>query len=397
MSKLSNRLNTLPASETIAMSQRSRELREKGVDIIDLSLGEPDFPTPIHIKKAAQKAIDDNFTKYPPVPGIPDLREALAQKLKDKNNLNYEAKQIVVSTGGKQSLANVIYSLVDEEDEVIIPTPYWVSYPAMVQLAGGKSVFVDAGIDDDFKITADQLEAAITNKTKLIILNSPSNPTGSVYSFEELKSMADVLKKHPDVFVISDEIYEIIIYEGTHHSIAEFPEIKDQVILVNGMSKGFSMTGWRVGYIAAPDWIANACARLQGQYTSGANVISQKAALAAITGPMDESLEMVKAFKKRRDLVLDMAKDIPGLKINQPQGAFYLFPDVSAVFGKNYNGTTIQNSADLSSFLLEEGHVATVSGSAFGNENCIRLSYATSDDLLKKAMERIKSALEKLQ
>jgi aspartate aminotransferase len=397
MSKLSNRLNTLPASETIAMSQRSRELREKGVDIIDLSLGEPDFPTPIHIKKAAQKAIDDNFTKYPPVPGIPDLREALAQKLKDKNNLNYEAKQIVVSTGGKQSLANVIYSLVDEEDEVIIPTPYWVSYPAMVQLAGGKSVFVDAGIDEDFKITADQLEASITDKTKLIILNSPSNPTGSVYSYKELKSMAGVLKKYPNIFVISDEIYEMIIYEGAHHSIAEFPEIKDQVILVNGMSKGFSMTGWRVGYIAAPDWIASACARLQGQYTSGTSVISQKAALAAITGPMDESMEMVKAFKKRRDLVLDMAKDIPGLKINQPQGAFYLFPDVSDVFGKSYNGKTIQNSASLSSYLLEEGNVATVPGSAFGNENCIRLSYATSDELLKKAMERIKSALAKLQ
>lgn len=397
MSKLSNRLNTLPASETIAMSQRSRELREKGVDIIDLSLGEPDFPIPAHIKEAAKKAIDDNFSKYPPVPGIPDLREAIAHKLKATNNLNYEAKQIVVSTGGKQSLANVIYSLVDEKDEVIIPTPYWVSYPAMVQLAGGKSVFVDAGIDKDFKITADQLEAAITDKTKLVILNSPSNPTGSVYSFEELKSMAEVLKKHPDIFVISDEIYEIIIYEGAHHSIAEFPEIKDQVILVNGMSKGFSMTGWRVGYIAAPDWIANACTRLQGQYTSGTNGISQKAALAAITGPMDESLNMVKAFKKRRNLVLDMAKDIPGLKINEPKGAFYLFPDVSDAFGKKYNGKTIQNSADLSSFLLEEGHVATVPGSAFGNENCIRLSYATSDDLLKKAMERIKEALARLK
>jgi aspartate aminotransferase len=397
MNKLSNRLNSLPASETIAMSQRSRELREKGVDIIDLSLGEPDFPTPIHIKKAAQKAIDDNFTKYPPVPGIPDLREAIAKKLRDQNKLDYNANQIVVSTGGKQSLANVIYSLIDEEDEVIIPTPYWVSYPAMVQLAGGKSVYVDAGIDSDFKITTDQLEAAITDKTKMIILNSPSNPTGSVYSYDELKSMADVLKKHPDVFVISDEIYEIIIYEGAHHSIAEFPEIKDQVILVNGMSKGFSMTGWRVGYIAAPEWIAKACARLQGQYTSGTNSISQKAALAAITGPMDESMKMVKAFKKRRDLVLNMAKDIPGLKINQPQGAFYLFPDVSDVFGKSYNGTTIQNSSDLSSFLLEEGHVATVSGSAFGNDNCIRLSYATSDDLLEKAMTRIKTTLAKLQ
>jgi aspartate aminotransferase len=397
MNKLSNRLNSLPASETIAMSQRSRELREKGVDIIDLSLGEPDFPTPIHIKKAAQKAIDDNFTKYPPVPGIPDLREAIAKKLRDQNKLDYNANQIVVSTGGKQSLANVIYSLIDEEDEVIIPTPYWVSYPAMVQLAGGKSVYVDAGIDSDFKITTDQLEAAITDKTKMIILNSPSNPTGSVYSYDELKSMADVLKKHPDVFVISDEIYEIIIYEGAHHSIAEFPEIKDQVILVNGMSKGFSMTGWRVGYIAAPEWIAKACARLQGQYTSGTNSISQKAALAAITGPMDESMKMVKAFKKRRDLVLNMAKDIPGLKINQPQGAFYLFPDVSDVFGKSYNGTTIQNSSDLSSFLLEEGHVATVSGSAFGNDNCIRLSYATSDDLLEKAITRNKTTLAKLQ
>ncbi len=397
MSKLSNRLNTLPASETIAMSQRSRELSEKGVDIIDLSLGEPDFSIPNHIKEAAKKAIDDNFSKYPPVPGIPELRKAIAQKLRDKNNLNYEAKNIVVSTGGKQSLANVIYSLVDEDDEVIIPTPYWVSYPAMVQLAGGKSVFVDAGIDQDFKITAEQLEAAITDKTKLIILNSPSNPTGSVYTFDELKSMAYVLKKYPDIFIISDEIYEMIIYEGAHHSIAEFPELKEQVVLVNGMSKGFSMTGWRVGYIAAPDWIANACTRLQGQYTSGTNGISQKAALAAITGPMDESLNMVKAFKKRRDLVLNMAKDIPGLKINEPKGAFYLFPDVSDAFGKSYNGKTIQNSSDLCSFLLEEGHVATVPGSAFGNENCIRLSYATSDDLLEKAMKRIKTALAKLK
>ncbi|WP_462319347.1 pyridoxal phosphate-dependent aminotransferase [Marinilabilia sp.] len=397
MDKLSNRLSSLPASETIAMSQRSRELREKGVDVIDLSLGEPDFSTPAHIKKAAQQAIEDNFTKYPPVPGIPELRNAIARKLKDKNKLDYNANNVVVSTGGKQSLANVIYSLIDEGDEVIIPTPYWVSYPAMVQLAGGESVYVDAGIDQDFKITGDQLETAITGKTKMVILNSPSNPTGSVYTFEELKALADVLKKYPEVFILSDEIYEFIIYEGAHHSIAEFPEIKDRVILVNGMSKGFSMTGWRVGYIAAPEWIAKACARLQGQYTSGTNIISQKAALAAITGPMDETWEMVKAFQKRRDLVLDMAKDIPGLKINKPQGAFYLFPDVSEVFGKSFKDKTIENSADLSAFLLEEGHVATVSGSAFGNKNCIRLSYATSEDLLKKAMDRIKDALAKLQ
>ncbi|PWE00211.1 pyridoxal phosphate-dependent aminotransferase [Marinilabilia rubra] len=397
MDKLSNRLSSLPASETIAMSQRSRELREKGVDVIDLSLGEPDFSTPSHIKKAAQQAIEDNFTKYPPVPGIPELREAIARKLTDKNKLGYSANNVVVSTGGKQSLANVIYSLIDEGDEVIIPTPYWVSYPAMVQLAGGESVYVDAGIDQDFKITGNQLEAVITDKTKMVILNSPSNPTGSVYSFEELKDLADVLKKYPDVFIISDEIYEFIIYEGDHHSIAEFSEIKDRVILVNGMSKGFSMTGWRVGYIAGPEWIAKACARLQGQYTSGTNIISQKAAFAAITGSMDETKEMVKAFKKRRDLVLDMAGDIPGLKINKPQGAFYLFPDVSDVFGKSFNGNMIQNSADVSAYLLEEGHVATVSGSAFGNKNCIRLSYATSEDLLKKAMERIKDAFAKLK
>jgi aspartate aminotransferase len=397
MDKLSNRLSSLPASETIAMSQRSRELREKGVDVIDLSLGEPDFSTPAHIKKAAQQAIEDNFTKYPPVPGIPELRNAIARKLKDKNKLDYNANNVVVSTGGKQSLANVIYSLIDEGDEVIIPTPYWVSYPAMVQLAGGTSVYVDAGIDQDFKITGDQLETAITGKTKMVILNSPSNPTGSVYTFEELKALADVLKKYPEVFIISDEIYEFIIYEGAHHSIAEFPEIKDRVILVNGMSKGFSMTGWRVGYIAAPEWIAKACARLQGQYTSGTNIISQKAAYAAITGSMEETEEMVKAFQKRRDLVLDMAKDIPGLKINKPEGAFYLFPDVSAVFGKSFDGKTIENSADVSAYLLEEGHVATVSGSAFGNKNCIRLSYATSEDLLKKAMERIKDALAKLK
>lgn len=397
MTELSQRLIQLPESETIAMSQRSRELRDQGKDIINLSVGEPDFPTPDHVKEAGKQAIDDNFTNYPPVPGIPELREVISSKFKRDNNLDYNSSQIVVSTGGKQALANAIYSLVDPGDEVIVPSPYWVSYPAMVQLAGGVPVYVSATIDQDFKMTPEQLEEAITPKTKILLMNSPCNPTGSVYSLEELKGIADVLAKHPGVFVISDEIYEYINYEGEHHSIAALPGMKERVVIVNGVSKGYSMTGWRLGYIAAPQWIASACARLQGQYTSGANTISQKAAIAAIDGPQDQVYEMVEAFRRRRALVVKLASEIPGLKNNNPAGAFYLFPNVKSFFGKSFNGKTIKNSSDLSFYLLEEAHVATVTGAAFGNENCIRFSYASSDEMLVEAMRRIKKALSELK
>ena len=396
MEELSQRLARLAESETIAMSQRSRELQAQGKDIINLSVGEPDFPTPEHVKEAAKKAIDDNFTHYPPVPGIPELREAIARKFKRDNDLEYQPSQIVVSNGGKQALANAIYSLVNPGDEVIVPAPYWVSYPAMVSLADGVPVYLHAGIDQDFKITPRQLEDAITPRTKVILLNSPCNPTGSVYSEEELKDLAEVLEKHPGVYVISDEIYEYIVYEDTHHSLAAIPGMKERVVIVNGVSKGFSMTGWRIGYIAAPDWIASACSRLQGQYTSGACAISQKAALAAIEGPMNDTQQMLEAFRRRRALVVKLADEIPGLKHNNPAGAFYLFPNVSNFFGKAYKGKTIVNSRDLSFYLLEEANVATVTGTAFGNENCLRFSYATSDELLTEAMKRIKKVLTRL-
>lgn len=397
MKQLSDRLNRLPESETIAMSQRSRELQNQGKDVINLSVGEPDFPSPPFAKEAAIAAIEDDLTHYPPVPGIPELREAIVAKFKRDNNLEYKPSQIVVSTGGKQSLSNVIYALVNEGDEVIIPSPYWVSYPAMAQLAGGKSVFVYADIEQDFKMTPQQLEEAITPKTKVLLMNSPSNPTGSVYSWEELKALATVLERHPDVFIISDEIYEYINYGEQHHSLAEIPALKERVIIVNGVSKGFAMTGWRIGYMAAPEWIASACSRLQGQYTSGASSISQKAAAAAIDGPMDYTRSMVDAFKRRRELVVKLANEIPGLKNNNPAGAFYLFPDVSEFFGKSFNGTKIENANDLSFYLLEHAYVAAVSGTAFGNNNCIRFSYAASDDLLVEAMKRIKEALAALK
>lgn len=394
---LSERLSRLPESETIAMSQRSRELQSQGIDIINLSVGEPDFPTPLHIKEAGKQAIDDDFTHYPPVPGIPELREAIARKFKRDNDLTYTPSQIVVSTGGKQALANAIYSLVDEGDEVIVPAPYWVSYPAMVQLAGGKPVFVSAGIDSDFKITPEQLEETITPRTKVLLINSPSNPTGSVYSYNELKGLAEVLSRYPGVFVISDEIYEYINYEDKHHTIASFPGMQERVVIVNGVSKGYAMTGWRLGYIAAPEWIASACSRLQGQYTSGTSTISQKAALAAINGPQDDTRKMVEAFRRRRDLVVKLANEIPGLKNNKPEGAFYMFPDISSFFGKNYKNKTINNSGDLSFYLLEEVHVATVTGTAFGCDTCIRFSYASSDEILREAMKRIKEGLARLK
>lgn len=393
MLPLSNRLLSLSPSETLAMSQKSNELKAQGVDVINLSVGEPDFYTPEHIKQAAKQAVDDNFSFYSPVPGYMPLRKAICAKLKNENGLEYQPEQIVCSNGAKQSVCNVILALIGKGDEVIIPAPFWVSYPEMVTLADGTSVFVSAGIEQDFKITPEQLEAAITPKTKAFILCSPSNPTGSVYSLEELKGLADVLAKYPNIFIISDEIYEHINYAGSHQSIAQFENVRDRVIIVNGVSKGYAMTGWRIGWIAAPAWIAKACNTLQGQYTSGPCSVAQKAAEAAYTGDQSCVEEMRQAFERRKNLVVSLAKDIPGLKVNDPKGAFYIFPQCSSFFGKSYQGRVIENAADLAMFLLEVGHVACVGGKAFGAPDCIRMSYATSDENLKKAFARIKDAL----
>jgi len=378
------------------MSQKSNELKAQGIDVINLSVGEPDFYTPDHIKEAAKQAVDNNFSFYSPVPGYPALRNAICSKLKTENNLIYKPEQIVCSNGAKQSVCNVILAIVSKGDEVIIPAPYWVSYPEMVTLADGKSVSVYAGIEQDFKITPEQLEKAITPKTKAIILCSPSNPTGSVYSKDELKGLADVLAKYPDIIIISDEIYEHINYGGAHESIAQFENVRDRVVIVNGVSKGYAMTGWRLGWIAAPKWIASACNTLQGQYTSGPCSISQKASEAAYTGDQTCVGEMQKAFERRKNLVVKMAREIPGLKTNEPKGAFYIFPDCSAYIGKSFNGTTIHNPEDLALFLLAEAHVACVGGTDFGAPTCIRMSYATSDENLVKAFGWIKEALAKL-
>lgn len=393
MLPLSNRLLSLSPSETLAMSQKSNELKAQGVDVINLSVGEPDFYTPEHIKQAAKQAVDDNFSFYSPVSGYLPLRKAICAKLKKENGLDYQPEQIVCSNGAKQSVCNVVLALIGKGDEVIIPAPFWVSYPEMVTLADGTSVFVSAGIEQDFKITPEQLEAAITPKTKAIILCSPSNPTGSVYSQEELKGLADVLAKYPNIYIISDEIYEHINYAGSHQSIAQFENVRDRVIIVNGVSKGYAMTGWRIGWIAAPAWIAKACNTLQGQYTSGPCSVAQKAAEAAYTGDQSCVEEMRQAFERRKNLVVSLAKDIPGLKVNDPKGAFYIFPQCSSFFGKSYQGRVIENAADLAMFLLEVGHVACVGGKAFGAPDCIRMSYATSDENLKKAFARIKEAL----
>lgn len=393
MLPLSNRLLSLSPSETLAMSQKSNELKAQGVDVINLSVGEPDFYTPEHIKQAAKQAVDDNFSFYSPVSGYLPLRKAICAKLKKENGLDYQPEQIVCSNGAKQSVCNVVLALIGKGDEVIIPAPFWVSYPEMVTLADGTSVFVSAGIEQDFKITPEQLEAAITPKTKAIILCSPSNPTGSVYSQEELKGLADVLAKYSNIYIISDEIYEHINYAGSHQSIAQFENVRDRVIIVNGVSKGYAMTGWRIGWIAAPAWIAKACNTLQGQYTSGPCSVAQKAAEAAYTGDQSCVEEMRQAFERRKNLVVSLAKDIPGLKVNDPKGAFYIFPQCSSFFGKSYQGRVIENAADLAMFLLEVGHVACVGGKAFGAPDCIRMSYATSDENLKKAFARIKEAL----
>ena len=393
MLPLSNRMLSLSPSETLAMSQKSNELKAQGVDVINLSVGEPDFYTPEHIKQAAKQAVDDNFSFYSPVSGYLPLRKAICAKLKKENGLDYQPEQIVCSNGAKQSVCNVVLALIGKGDEVIIPAPFWVSYPEMVTLADGTSVFVSAGIEQDFKITPEQLEAAITPKTKAIILCSPSNPTGSVYSQEELKGLADVLAKYSNIYIISDEIYEHINYAGSHQSIAQFENVRDRVIIVNGVSKGYAMTGWRIGWIAAPAWIAKACNTLQGQYTSGPCSVAQKAAEAAYTGDQSCVEEMRQAFERRKNLVVSLAKDIPGLKVNDPKGAFYIFPQCSSFFGKSYQGRVIENAADLAMFLLEVGHVACVGGKAFGAPDCIRMSYATSDENLKKAFARIKEAL----
>lgn len=396
MEHLSARLASLSPSETLAMSQKSTELKAQGIDVINLSVGEPDFNTPDHIKAAAKKAIDDNFSFYSPVPGYMDLRKAIVEKLKRENGLDYSTDQIIVSGGAKQSVCNVLLSVVGAGDEVIVPAPYWVSYVEMVKLAEGTNVIVTAGIDQDFKITPAQLEAAITPKTSALILCSPSNPTGSVYSKEELKGLADVLAKYPDITVISDEIYEHINYVGTHESIAQFDAIKDRVVVVNGVSKAYAMTGWRIGFIAAPLWIAKACNKLQGQYTSGPCSIAQKASVAAFDGDQSCVEEMRKAFLRRRDLIVGLCREIPGVKLNVPQGAFYIFPEVNSYFGKSAEGRIINNAADLAMYLLEVGHVATVGGAAFGAPECIRLSYATSDENIVEAIKRIKEALAKL-
>lgn len=397
MDFISHRVNSLAASATLAMSQKSSELRAQGVDVINLSVGEPDFPTPAHIKTAAVKAIEDNFSFYTPVPGYMSLREAIARKLSRENGLNFTPQQIVVSTGAKQALCNVILSTVNPGDEVVIPTPAWVSYVEMVKLAEGVTVEVPAHIDTDFKITPAQLEAAITPRTRMVLLCSPSNPTGSVYTRDELQGLVDVLARHPEVIVMADEIYEHINYTGSFTSLGSFPEIADRTVIINGVSKAYAMTGWRIGYCAAPLAIAKACTKLQGQYTSGASSIAQKAAEAAYDGPQECVAEMCAAFRRRRDLVVSLAREIPGFKVNEPRGAFYLFPEVSGVLGKRFGDKVIATSGDLAMYLLEEAHVATVDGAAFCAPGYIRFSYATSDDNLREALHRIAAAVAKLK
>jgi aspartate aminotransferase len=397
MTVLSNRINNLSESATIKMAKMGRELAAKGVDVISLSFGEPDFHTPEHIKEAAKQAMDKNFTYYTPVSGYPELRKAVAAKLKNENNLDYDFSQVVVSTGAKQAIANAVLCLVNPGEEVIIPTPYWVSYSEVVKLAEGKSVFIDAPVGQDFKITPAQLEAAITPKTKLFMFSSPCNPTGSVYSKSELEGLAKVFEKHPDIYILSDEIYEHINFGDQHESIAQFDYIKDRVIIINGFSKAFAMTGWRIGYTASNKEIAAACDKMQGQITSGTCSITQKAGVAALEGGLETVLEMRTAFKKRRDLVYGLLKNIEGIKVNLPEGAFYFFPDVTYFFGKSYNGKTINDADELSIYLLEEAHVATVGGDSFGDKKSIRISYAAAEDKLIEAMKRIKEALGKLK
>ena len=397
MNQMSNRVRSRSPTATMAMSQKSNELKAEGIDVINLSVGEPDFNTPDHIKEAAKIAIDANYSRYSPVPGYPALRNAIVAKLKKENGLEYSAAQISCANGAKQSVCNLMLVLIDEGDEVIIPAPFWVSYPEMVKMADGTPVIIPAGIEQDFKITPAQLEAAITSKTKALILCSPSNPTGSVYTKEELAALAKVLAKYPQVTVVADEIYEHITYGGKHESIAQFPEIHDRVIIVNGVSKAYAMTGWRIGFIAGPEGIVKAVNKLQGQYTSGPCSVSQKAAEAAYTGTQAPVEEMRKAFERRRDLIVKLAKEVPGLEVNNPQGAFYLFPKCDSFFGKSSGNRTIHDADELAMYLLEEAHVACVGGVSFGAPECIRMSYATSDENIIEAMRRIKEALAKLK
>jgi len=397
MELLSKRLASLSESQTMAMNAKSQELQAQGIDVVNLSVGEPDFFTPDHVKTAAKEAVDKNFSFYSPGDGYMDLRKAIVDKFKKENNLDFTPQQIIVSNGAKHSLANVVVSVVDDDDEVIVPAPYWVTYAELVKLAGGINVFIDTTVESDFKITPAQLEAAITHKTKAFVLCSPSNPTGSVYTKEELKGLADVLGKHKNIIIIADEIYEHIIFDGKHESIAQFENVRDRVVVINGVSKCFAMTGYRIGYIGAPLWIAKACSKLQSQFTSGPCSVAQRAAFVAMTSGNEFPEKMNKVFKQRRDLVVKGISEIPGLKYNIPQGAFYLFPDVSAYFGKSDGETVIKNCNDVSLYLLAKAFVATVSGDAFGEPNCIRLSYATSDEKLKKALAQMKEAFAKLK
>jgi aspartate aminotransferase len=397
MEQLSARINSLAPSATIAMNQKGRELKDKGVDVINLSVGEPDFITPEHIREAAKKAIDGNWHHYAPVAGYPDLLKAIVDKFKKENNLEYKPSNIMVSVGAKHSLANVMICLIEKGEEVIVPAPYWVSYAEQVKIAEGVNVIVDTTVESEFKMSPEQLEAAITPKTKALLLCSPSNPTGSVYTREELAALKDVLVKHPQVFVIADEIYEHINFVGGHESIAQFEEIRDRVIIINGVSKGYAMTGWRIGYMAGPDWLVKACGKLQGQMTSGATSIAMRAALEALTGDQTCVTEMRDAFLRRRDLILGHIAQIPNVKCPTPGGAFYVFPDFSAYIGKSVDGRKIGNDMDLCIYLLEVGHIATVPGSAFGADGCVRISYANSDENLEKAMQRLKNALAALK
>ena len=399
MAQLSNRLQRLAPSATLAMSQKSAEMKAQGIDVINMSVGEPDFNTPDHIKEAAKQAIDQNYSRYSPVPGYLELRKAIVEKLKHENGLEYQPSEILVSNGAKQSVCNTVMALVNPGEEVIIPAPYWVSYPQMALLAGGTPVFVNATFEQNFKMTPEQLEAAITPKTRMLILCSPSNPTGSVYNKEELRALANIILKHEDLYVLADEIYEHINYVGHHESIAQFPGMKERTIIVNGVSKAYAMTGWRIGYIAAPEWIVKGCNKLQGQYTSGPCSVSQKAAEAAYIESQQCVEEMRQAFERRRDLIVSLSRQIPGLEVNVPEGAFYLFPKCSAFYGRHsaVDGTPVNNSTDLTMYLLKEAHVATVGGDAFGDPDCFRMSYATSDENIREAIHRIAEALNRLR
>ena len=397
MRKLSSRLNRLAPAATLAIAQKRSEMKAQGIDVINLSVGEPDFNTPDHIKTAAKQAVDDNWSRYSPVPGYADLREAVVAKLKKENGLDYKVSEILVRNGAKQAVCNAIMELVDDCEGVIVPTHYWVSYPQMVLLAGGTPVHIPAGFDQNFKITPEQLEAAITPKTRMLILCSPSNPTGSVYSKAELEGLANVIKKHPDMYVLADEIYEHINYVGKHESIAQFPGMKEQSIIINGVSKAYAMTGWRIGYMAAPEWIVKGCNKLQGQYTSGPCSVSQKAAMVAYNASQECVEDMRKAFERRRDLIVSLVKEIPGLEVNVPDGAFYVFPKCKSYLGKTDGERVIKDTNDFAMYLLEVGHVATVGGDAFGDPECFRMSYATSDDNIREAMRRIKEGCAKLK